>query len=161
MLFLAEDGYQMTTAKKHHTTKGKVVSVTRKTSKNGRKRDTHKTPKKVVYKKSGAYRVASKGQLAVVKKSAAKAVDSGFVRSVQNLYLPHDLATVKPSKLAAGIKTASSDIQNLIGEIVRVFGKNASVSEINLSVGFNAEGKFLGIGIGGDVNLSVKINPNN
>jgi hypothetical protein len=42
----------------------------------------------------------------------------------------------------------------------QTFGGNANVSEISLTLGFNAKGAFLGIGVGGAASISVKIKMN-
>jgi len=72
-------------------------------------------------------------------------------------------ATTKPiptTKIIEGLGSAQEEISKLVEQIVETFGGNANVSEISLTLGFNAKGAFLGIGVGGAASVSVKIKVN-
>lgn len=63
-------------------------------------------------------------------------------------------------KIIEGLGFAQEEISKLVEQIVETFGGNANVSEISLTLGFNAKGAFLGIGVGGAASISVKIRVN-
>ena len=75
------------------------------------------------------------------------------------LWLPEDIAPVPVVKLQKGLAAARDDLQGILGEIVETFTEDYRIAEIELSVSFNAEGKFLGIGIGGEASITVRIAP--
>jgi hypothetical protein len=66
---------------------------------------------------------------------------------------------VPPSKLRSGIKKANREIRQVLEAIDKAFSSHADVAQIEVSIGFNADGKFLGFGIGGDASIKVTINP--
>ena len=63
------------------------------------------------------------------------------------------------SKLRDGITKAKSEIRQSLQEIVTIMTMDFEVSEIEFSVSFNADGKFLGFGVGGAASIKVKIKP--
>lgn len=67
---------------------------------------------------------------------------------------------IPTSKVIEGLGSAQEEISRLVEQIVETFGGNANVSEISLTLGFNAKGAFLGIGVGGAASISVKIRVN-
>lgn len=66
---------------------------------------------------------------------------------------------VPASKLSSGITAAQSEIKNTLQEIAGLMSMNFEVSEIELSLSFNAKGQFLGFGVGGAASIKVKIKP--
>jgi hypothetical protein len=103
---------------------------------------------------------------AVVKKAAKKLFQSpppGYIRSTSSdLFVPSSSqknAITPASKLRDGIKKAQSEIKQSLQEIASLMTMDFAVSEIEFSVSFSADGKFLGFGVGGAASIKVKIKP--
>lgn len=76
------------------------------------------------------------------------------------LFVRGKQAIVKPSKLQEGIEKAKDDIACIINDTVDSLTRTKhSVSEIELSVSFNAKGEFMGFGVGGAASIKIKIVP--
>jgi hypothetical protein len=67
---------------------------------------------------------------------------------------------VDASSLRKGLEKAKRDIKSMINEIADIMTAQYNISEIELSVSFNAEGKFMGFGVGGATSIKIKIAPN-
>jgi hypothetical protein len=65
---------------------------------------------------------------------------------------------IEPSKLVEGIKRAKREIQGVVNELAD-FADGYDVTEVSLEVSFNADGKFLGVGVGGATSLQLKLKP--
>lgn len=63
------------------------------------------------------------------------------------------------SKLRDGITKAKNEIRQSLQEIAALMAMDFEVSEIEFSVSFSADGKFLGFGVGGAASIKVKIKP--
>lgn len=85
----------------------------------------------------------------VIKKYPAMA------RTEKGLYVPEGL--VKSSPLQKGIKKAAQEINSTIDNILKTLSRD--VIEIELTLGFSADGKFMGFGAGGDMSIKVKLDP--
>jgi hypothetical protein len=93
-------------------------------------------------------------------KKNAKAASGTYKQSPNGIYLPHKyLDPVPASKLRSGFSKAKDEINGLISEIVETMTKSYTISEIELSASFNADGKFLGIGVGGAATITIRITP--
>lgn len=68
-------------------------------------------------------------------------------------------AVVSPRKVSAGIEASQKQIKKSLQSLAAVFTQDFEVSEIELSVSFSADGKFLGFGAGGAMSVKVKIRP--
>ena len=66
---------------------------------------------------------------------------------------------VPPNKICKGLSKAKKEISQLIEEIVSTMSDEYSISEMELSASFNAEGKFLGIGVGGATSITIRVKP--
>lgn len=85
-------------------------------------------------------------------------VEPGFVER-RGIYVPESVAKpVAPSKLQKGLVTAQSQIRKMLDAILPEDG-SFEVKEISLEVSFSADGKFLGIGVGGATSMTIKIAP--
>ncbi|TNF35286.1 MAG: hypothetical protein EP312_04095 [Gammaproteobacteria bacterium] len=103
-----------------------------------------------------------------IKPKAKKAAASKFSKlppgfsKEGGLYLPTKISknttVVPPSKMLSGIKKAKAEISSLLDEISSITS-GYSVSEIELAVSFSADGKFLGIGVGGATSITIKLSP--
>lgn len=63
------------------------------------------------------------------------------------------------SKLRKGLTAAQTEIKESLQEIATLLTHDFEVSEIELSISFSADGKFLGFGVGGATSIKVKIRP--
>jgi hypothetical protein len=68
-------------------------------------------------------------------------------------------AVIPASKLSAGLAASQTQIKKSLQELASVFTQDFVVSEIQLSMSFSAEGKFLGIGAGGAMSVEATIRP--
>ena len=96
-------------------------------------------------------------------KKAIAAPPPGFGTNPKGLVLvPENFVTgaVTPaSKLKEGMAKAQSEIRESLQEIANILTMDFEISEIELSISFSADGKFLGFGIGGATSIKVKIKP--
>lgn len=77
-----------------------------------------------------------------------------------HILVPRDTVVVEPSALRKGIEKAKKEIRALLDEFISiVIVDGHKISEIELSVSFDAKGTFLGIGIGGATSIKIKIVP--
>jgi hypothetical protein len=145
----------MTVAKK------RAAKAKRKTAKRvGKKKVAKRGVKKKAPKRHVKKKVAKVRKKKVAKK---KAPPSGYTRNKGGKVLvPKDAdvvdTVIEPSKLVAGIKKAKREVQNVADELAD-FVDGYVVSEVSLTVSFNAEGKFLGVGVGGATSLELKLTP--
>ncbi|HHQ4453414.1 hypothetical protein V6S06_13460 [Aeromonas hydrophila] len=115
----------------------------------------------------------AKGMKATVQQTSQRAAKKresinapkppGYTESKGGLYVPDDGSSsyVATGKLQAGIESAKEQIKGTLKNIASLFTQDFEVSEIELSVTFSADGKFLGFGTGGAMSAKVKIRPSN
>jgi len=89
----------------------------------------------------------------------ANKMPSGYHQSGPLILPKGTTVLVKPGKLHAGISAAKKQIQKSIQEIAEIMTQDYKVSEIEFSVSFDAQGKFMGFGVGGAATITVKIRP--
>ncbi|MDZ7660928.1 hypothetical protein [Thiohalophilus sp.] len=116
--------------------------------------------KRVVTKKSDA---SKKRKKAASKKSAKKKIakkPAGYKRSSGGVYVPDKTQTPVPvSKLRQGYSKAKDEINSIAEEIISTMTDDYFVSEIEFAASFSADGKFLGIGVGGAATVTIRIKP--
>ncbi len=66
---------------------------------------------------------------------------------------------VPVSKVQAGLHKASEQIRAMVAELAAVLTEQYRITRIELTLSFNAEGKFLGFGAGGAASVTVTIAP--
>lgn len=77
---------------------------------------------------------------------------------MMNIYVPTGTATpVPPSRLERGLKEAKHEISRLLKEFSSFLNQNEEVKEMEFTVSFSADGKFMGFGVGGAVEVKVKV----
>lgn len=86
-----------------------------------------------------------------------------FKKGDGRLYLPPDKKTaiskpVAPSKIQAGIQNARTELQGLLEELADL-SDGLSLASVELEVSFSADGKFLGVGVGGATSIKVAFAP--
>lgn len=118
--------------------------------------ETKAVPKKAVAKASAKKAAARPAAAFPVKP------EPGFTTSNAGLFVPAGngaTSYVPTGKLQAGIESAKDQIKGTLQNIAAVFTQDFEVAEIELSVTFTADGKFLGFGTGGAMSVKVKIRP--
>lgn len=131
-------------------------------------------PRKATAKKVAAKKVAAK-KPAVKKVSAkrpaakkvagriVKAAPPGWKRNEGGVVLVEEqltsVALTPASKLRKGLSAAQTEIKETLQEFATLLALDFEVSEIELSISFSADGKFLGFGVGGATTIKVKIRP--
>jgi hypothetical protein len=118
--------------------------------------------KRLVVKRS-VKKVARKAPARAAKKVAALPRSlPGHHLTAGGILVPERFASgipVKADKLKDGIGAANKKISELVQEIVDTATTDYTISEIELTASFNAEGKFMGFGVGGEVSIVIKIKP--
>ena len=66
---------------------------------------------------------------------------------------------VPASKLQNGIAKARQQISGVLQELIEATRDGYEITEIELAASFNADGKFLGFGVGGEMSISFKVRP--
>jgi hypothetical protein len=66
---------------------------------------------------------------------------------------------VKTSAISKGMKEAQKQIKSLVKEFADTLFQQYKITEIELTLAFSAKGTFLGIGVGGEASIKVKISP--
>lgn len=86
----------------------------------------------------------------------------GYLESAGGLLIPakmsEEMTPVPPAKIRSGLSKARTEIQKLM-EALSELTEGYAVSEIELAASFNADGKFLGIGVGGATTIKVRFRP--
>ncbi len=86
----------------------------------------------------------------------------GYLQSTGGLLIPakvgEEVTPVPPSKIRSGLSKAQDEIKKLM-EALSELTEGYAVSEIELAASFNADGKFLGIGVGGATTIKVRFRP--
>ena len=128
-----------------------------------------KTVVKAIAKKPAAKKAVAKkseAKKAVVSKPAAKRplpkVPVGYSNSTSGILIPSGASNrdvVPPSKLRAGIKAAQAEIRKSLDDIISIMTQDFEIYEIELTASFNADGKFLGFGVGGAATITIRIRP--
>ncbi len=125
--------------------------------------------KKATFKKAVKKTSAKKA----VRKPVAKKVAAGVLPkrpighklSAGGIFVPVSIAdppidgVVPANKLKKGLESAQKQITSLIQEIVDTATEDYRISEIELAASFNADGKFLGFGVGGEATIVIRIRP--
>ena len=131
--------------------KGAAGAAKRKLSAGSRK----KSPKRGARKKPARAR----------KKKAAKKTKRrplGYLQSAGGLLVPaaisEEVTPVPPAKIRSGLSKARTEIKKLMEELSELT-EGYTVAEIELAASFNADGKFLGIGVGGATTIKVRFRP--
>ena len=133
--------------------------VSKKKSK--KKPASKKAAKRTSRKKTPVRRKPAKRTTKKRKKKITKA-PTGFRRNPLGEVLIPDGDSidtiVPPSKIMGGFEQAQKEIKKLLDNMTE-FAEDYEVSEIELSVSFSADGKFLGFGVGGATSMKIKLTP--
>ena len=138
-----------------NTAKKKTAAVKKKTA--GKKR----TSKKKTAARKSPRRTSAKGPRSSgssAGKSSSKKKIQGYQSTNAGVLVPVG-TPIKPSKLKTGFSKAKKEIDGLADEMISSMNGDYEIKEIELSASFSADGKFLGIGVGGAATIKVKIAP--
>jgi hypothetical protein len=103
---------------------------------------------------------AKKASKRGVKKASVSLPPGYGVGPIANLLLPRQtLEPVKPSKMRQGIAAAKKQLDETLDELLRTMTGDYEIKEIKLIASFNADGKFLGFGVGGAASMEITIQP--
>ena len=86
----------------------------------------------------------------------------GFVKSPGSgrLLIPDTRATPVPGgKLRQGMREVKHQIDETLNDLIESLTGNYEITEIKLVASFNADGKFLGFGVGGAASIEITICP--
>lgn len=95
--------------------------------------------------------------------SIIKPIAPGYSSTENGVLIPQKSEIkpiIPPGKLQAGILSAQKNINKTIQSIADIFNEELTVSEIELTLGFDAKGNFLGFGAGANFSIKVKVRPN-
>ena len=115
-------------------------------------------------KKAGKGGERKKPALAKKRPAARRGreVPLGYLQSAGGLLIPakmsEEVTPVSPAKIRSGLSKAQDEIKKLM-EALSELTEGYRVSEIELAASFNADGKFLGIGVGGATTIKVRFRP--
>jgi hypothetical protein len=117
-----------------------------------------------VVKKKAVKKWVSKKKVAFTggtpRKKFVKKKVSGYVKSDAGIYVPEKIASiVPPSRLRKGFAKAKEEINGIIEEIIDTMTEDYVISEIEFNASFSADGKFMGIGVGGAASIKIKVTP--
>lgn len=116
--------------------------------------------KKKAPKRSPRKKPVGRKRKAPAKKG--KQLPLGYLQSAGGLLIPakvgEEVTPVPPAKIRSGLLKAQDEIKKLM-EALSELTEGYTVSEIELAASFNADGKFLGIGVGGATTIKVRFRP--
>ena len=116
-------------------------------------------PRKKASKKTASKKKASKKKASKKKVASKKA--TGYITTRGGILVPNQLSEpVSTAKIRSGISKAKDEIRRLIDDLSELTD-GFEVSEIELAASFSAEGKFLGIGVGGATTIAIRFGPSN
>jgi hypothetical protein len=93
----------------------------------------------------------------------SRGAPSSYIETEQGLWVPTSAVRpppVKVDKIEKGLDRAQQGIRRVIAKLAATLTKDEyEVAEIQLQLGFNADGKFMGFGVGTNTTVTVKIRP--
>lgn len=119
-------------------------------------RHSQSTQKRAMAKKGGG---AQGGSFA--RNESFRSVPPGYDRHGDLLIPSRISAPVPPSKIRRGLVEARRQIDETLNEIVSVMTEPYSIKEIKLVASFSADGKFMGLWVGGAASIEITICPCN
>jgi len=68
-------------------------------------------------------------------------------------------ALVPANKLEKGIHDAKNHLSSIIRELADLATKDFEIDSVTLEIGFSADGKFMGFGVGGTTTIKITVKP--
>jgi hypothetical protein len=113
-----------------------------------------------VSSKEGKFVVKEAKSKASIKTEPKKKAFPGFARNNSGIFVPDDYVKIVPaSKLRQGFIKAKKEIEQIVKDIITTMTDDYGITEIELNASFNADGKFMGFGVGGAASIKIKIAP--
>ena len=112
-------------------------------------------------KKVGSSRKISKSKPGKSKKEPGYKMQNKIYIPDRNVTKSASEDLVKPSKLIQGIEQSKKEIRQVLAKISdEISGMDEYlVNAIEVSLSFSADGKFLGVGVGGGIQVSISFTP--
>ncbi|MCB0747042.1 MAG: hypothetical protein KDC52_17575 [Ignavibacteriae bacterium] len=111
------------------------------------------------FKVAGKKVVARTYKVSPSKKVKYK-MPSGYEANNSGLIVPVGVSKPVPvNNLKKGFNSAKKEINSFIDDITSTFTESYIINEIELSASFNADGKFMGFGVGGAATITIRIKP--
>lgn len=129
------------------------------------KRTAAKRRAKKATKRKATSRKATKRKAARAPSARAKRLTTigrqphGFVKTKGGVLVQDHGTPVPMSKLRKGLVKAKTEIHGVLQDLVDTMTGDYAISEVELTASFNADGKFMGFGVGGDASIKIKIVP--
>ncbi|MCW8965813.1 MAG: hypothetical protein OQK82_03870 [Candidatus Pacearchaeota archaeon] len=114
-----------------------------------------------VKKKAATKKFTAKKIVAAAKKKVIRSKPPGYEVATESGILTRtgSYTPVPANKLRTGFKKAKKEIDSIVEEIASTMTESYTISEIELSASFSADGKFMGFGVGGAATIKIKITP--
>lgn len=110
--------------------------------------------------KGGTFVVKEAKSKASIKTEPKKKAFPGFARNNSGILVPDDYVKIVPAnKLRQGFIKAKKEIEQIVEDIITTMTDDYGITEIELNASFNADGKFMGFGVGGAASIKIKIAP--
>ena len=118
-----------------------------------------KATRKTSPKRKSAVKVVKPHKVSATRKR--KNLPSGYMLFQDTDILVPTMASepVLPKKIRSGIERSKEEISKLMKELSDLTD-GYEIKEIELAVSFSADGKFLGIGVGGATTIKIRFMPN-
>ncbi|WP_152560418.1 hypothetical protein [Arenimonas donghaensis] len=107
--------------------------------------------------KKAAQKKASRDFIAI--KRAIPKRPKGYTNAPGSKVLIPAGSVVEPGKLMRGLTKAKDEIDALIQEIIDTANTEYEIHELEFAASFSADGKFMGIGVGGAATITFRIRP--
>jgi len=85
--------------------------------------------------------------------------EHGFVPSERRPLTPEQGKTVSAAALKRGFERARNEIVGMCDEISALMAGRYNIGKVELTVSFNANGEFIGFGVGGAASIKITIIP--
>jgi len=95
----------------------------------------------------------------VARRRVIRRLPPGYSVSPGGKLLVPGGAVVEPGQLRKGITRAKDEINDLIQEVIDTSASDYDIHEIEFAASFSADGKFMGIGVGGAATITFRIRP--
>lgn len=113
----------------------------------------------MVVKKAAKKRPAKKAAKKAAASRPIKRIPSGYSLKLGTKLVVPSSSVVEPSKIRKGLAKAKDEIDGLIQEMVDISTTEYEIAEIEFAASFSADGKFLGVVVGGSATVTFRIRP--
>jgi len=91
-----------------------------------------------------------------------KVTPKGYSRTDSGILVPSEFVEPVPSsKLLSGLNKATKALKELVKQLGLSRLDNYLISQLELAISFDAQGKFMGFGVGGAATNTIRLVPDN